>query len=57
MLDLRDYSAAAVAYYDSAGALVEHLYDDFLATVESTTTPVPVVMSEVASPAALVAAT
>ena len=57
MLDLRDYSAAAVAYYDGAGALVEHLYDDFLATVESTTTPVPVVMSEVASPAALVAAT
>eukprot|EP01051_Picozoa_sp_SAG22_P001501 SAG22_NODE_60_length_23423_cov_8.445250_5_plen_1524_part_00 len=54
MPDLRCYSMAATVYYDSNGTLVEDLEADLKTTVESTITPVPVAVSEVLSPKALV---
>ena len=45
-----------MAYYNTSGELVEDLHDDFLFTVESTISPVPVVVSEVTSPSAVAAA-
>eukprot|EP01052_Picozoa_sp_SAG31_P008021 SAG31_NODE_395_length_16265_cov_4.941420_3_plen_913_part_00 len=53
MPDLRVYSMAAVAYYDSVGTLVEELHDDFAFTIEATIAPVPVVFSDIRSVAAL----
>ena len=54
MPDLRCYSMAATVYYDSNGTLVEDLEADLKTTVESTITPVPVAVSEILSPKALV---
>jgi hypothetical protein len=56
MYDLRMYSMAAVKYYDRSGTLVDNLVEDFLETAESTISPTPVCVSEVASPALLTAA-
>ena len=56
MPDLRCFSMAAVAYYDSTGALVEELEEEFAFTVESTIAPVPVAVSEIKSVSAFEAA-
>ena len=54
MYDLRGFSAAGLIYYDSTGVLVEGpLLDDYMVTSESTISPVPLVISEVATAAAL----
>jgi hypothetical protein len=47
---------AAVKYYDRTGALVDDLTEDFKLTAESTIVPTPVCVSELGSPAALIAA-
>ena len=56
MPDLRCFSMAAVAYYNASGALVEELQEDFASTIESTISPVPVVVSEITTVAGLLAA-
>jgi hypothetical protein len=57
MYDLRGFSAAGLVYYDSAGSLIEGpLLDDYMVTSESTIAPVPLVISEVATAAALLKA-
>eukprot|EP01046_Picozoa_sp_COSAG06_P046544 COSAG06_NODE_6608_length_2857_cov_1.439811_1_plen_906_part_10 len=56
MYDLRGFSAAGVYYYDQTGKLVEDNTADYLLTSESTISPVPLVISSIGSPAALLTA-
>lgn len=51
MQDLNIYSQAAVKYYRQGGVLVEDLLADYLLTAQSTSVPIPVVMSEITSAA------